>query len=70
MRVYLQVIDKITGIYQTGMINEPVVKGKEVENALKHFGVSYGTIEWEHQSETFKYGKIEGTSKIISIVIT
>lgn len=64
MRVFLQVIDTKTGIYQTGMINEPVIKGKEVDNALMHFGVRYGDVEWINEN----FGKIEGTSKVVTIV--
>ena len=34
MKVFIQVIDMIRGISQYGMIEEPVVKGKEIDNAL------------------------------------
>ena len=64
MKVFLQIIDTRTGIYQTGMIDEPIIKGKEVENALSHFGISYGHIKWINEN----FGEVEGTSKVITIV--
>lgn len=69
MKIYIQIVDKRTGVYQTGMIDEPVIEGKEVENALSHFGVTYGHIKWNHNSESFKYGEIEGTTKVVSIIM-
>ena len=46
MKIYVQVVDTKTGIYQTGMVDEPVIKGSEIDNALRHFGVLYGEVEW------------------------
>lgn len=69
MKVHVIIIDKKTGVYQQGMIDEPVVKGKEIENALKHFGASYGEINWIFdQNNQIKYGEIIGTTKIVSII--
>ena len=67
MKVFVQVIDMIKGISQYGMIEEPVVKGKEIDNALAHFGVSYGSVNWLYKDKV-KYGEIEGTSKIVTVV--
>ncbi len=67
MKVFVQVIDMIRGISQYGMIEEPVVKGKEIDNALAHFGVSYGSVNWLYKDKV-KYGEIEGTSKIVTVV--
>lgn len=67
MKVFVQVIDMIKGISQHGMIEEPVVKGKEIDNALAHFGVSYGSVNWLYKDKV-KYGEIEGTSKIVTVV--
>lgn len=64
MRVFLQVIDTKTAVYQVGMIDEPVIKGKEVDNALAHFGVTYGNVDWVNEN----FGKVEGTSKVVTIV--
>lgn len=64
MKVYLQVIDTNTGVYQTGMIDEPVIKGKEIENALGHFGVRYADVEWTNSN----YGEIINTTKVVSVV--
>ena len=70
MKVYVNVIDERTGGYQFEMIDEPVVKGKELENALMHLGVSYGSVEWKCSESDYKFGKIEGTSKVVSVVLT
>lgn len=67
MKVFVEVIDTISAIYQFGMIEEPVVKGKEIDNALAHFGVSYGSVNWLYKDKV-KYGEIEGTSKIVTVV--
>ena len=67
MKVFVQVIDMIKGISQHGMIEEPVVKGKEIDNALAHFGVSYGSVNWLYKDKV-KYGEIEGTSNIVTVV--
>lgn len=72
MKVYLQIIDTNTGIYQTGMIDEPVVAGKELENALMHFGVSHGYVKWHSKNQLLNinnsFGEIEGTSKVVTVV--
>lgn len=72
MKVYIQVIDTKTGVYQTGMIDEPVIEGSEIANTLKHFGVIYGEVNWEQSQYVSNYktiqGNIEGTTKIISAV--
>lgn len=72
MKVYIQVIDTTTGVYQTGMINEPVIDGKEIENALLHFGVSYAHIEWHSKNNIANvgnsFGEVEGTSKVVTVV--
>lgn len=67
MKVFVEVIDTVSAIYQFGMIEEPVIKGKEVDNALAHFGVSYGSVNWLYKDKV-KYGEIEGTSKIVTVV--
>lgn len=67
MKVFVEVIDTVSAIYQFGMIEEPVIKGKEIDNALAHFGVSYGSVNWLYKDKV-KYGEIEGTSKIVTVV--
>lgn len=69
MRVYIQIVDKTTGIYQTGMIDEPVIKGKEIENALLHFGVTYGHVLWHDTSDSHKFGEIENTNKVVCVIL-
>ena len=68
MKVYVEVVDSKTGIYQTGMIDEPVVKGHEIQNALMHFGVVYGEVIWEARASNYLFGKVENTTKLISII--
>jgi hypothetical protein len=76
MKIFIQVIDTKTAIYQTGMIEESVLPGLEIENALKHFGIIYGEVTWNYcftnrdviNTPNFLIGYIEGTSKIISVV--
>lgn len=72
MKVFLQVINKTNGVYQTGMIDEPVVGDKHIVNALAHFGVTYGDVNWytnyQLQNTISKFGEVEGTSKVVSIV--
>lgn len=77
MKVFIQVIDTRTGIYQTGMIDEPVMKGQEIVNALGHFGVSYGSVTWDmHHDIDFTVepnysvmsGRVDGTTKIVSVI--
>lgn len=71
MKVFVQIIDTKTGIYQTGMIEEPVKSGLEIDNALKHFGVINGEVSWFYNKEgdfNIKNGEISGTTKIVSVV--
>ena len=72
MKVYVQIVDSKTGIYQTGMIDEPVKEEYQVLNALKHFGID--SVNWAiDYIETldkckFRYGKVEGTTKVVVIL--
>lgn len=70
MKVFVQVIDTRTGVYQTGMIEENVIKGKEIENALLHFGVS--NIKWKpvNQIENANsyFGEVTNTTKVVSVI--
>lgn len=72
MKVYVQVVDVKTAIYQTGMIDEPVLDGFEIENALRHFGIFISEVDWINQEYDSKYifknGKVKDTSKIVSIL--
>ena len=71
MKVFVQVINVTNGIYQQGMINEPIKKGLEVANALGHFGIDVNTVEWtstdateDHES---KFGAVIDTTKIVTV---
>lgn len=77
MKIYIQVIDTRTSIYQTGMIDEPAMKGQEIVNALAHFGVSYGSVTWdaklnidmiEDNPYTVWTGRVDGTTKVVSVI--
>lgn len=45
MKVFVQIIDKQTGISQYGMIEKSISKGFEIANALGHFGVNINTVK-------------------------
>jgi len=68
MRVYIQIVDKYTGIYQCGVIDEPAQD--PVENAIKHFNV--GDVKFQTSVNLPDYssyiGEIIGTSKVITII--
>lgn len=68
MKINVQIVDKKTGIYQYGTIDEPVKNGLEIENALAYFGIQYGNIDWEFTNDTFKCGNIQGTSKVVVVI--
>lgn len=73
MKVYVLVINTLSGISQYGKIEEPVKKGLEIQNALIHFGINNALVKWfsETQLETdviIKSGMVDGTNKIVSIV--
>ena len=65
MKVYVQVVDLNSGIYQSGMIDEPTGKGFEIQNAVGHFGVS--DVIWDSETDYSKSGRVSGTSKIVNV---
>lgn len=73
MKVYVMIVDTLTGLSQNGMIEEPIKEGLEIQNALRHFGVESGLVKWfcHNQIDSTnicKMGIVEGTNKIVSIV--
>ena len=70
-KVFIQIVDTKTGGYQFEMIQEPVKNGMEMLNALKYFGIS--NVNWTNTNANdlweAKVGIIEGTNKIITIII-
>lgn len=70
MKVYIQVVDTRTGIYQCGVIDEPVTKGLEINNALTHFGINPNDIKLVQHCNfaSSYYGEVEGTTKVVSII--
>ena len=71
MKVFVQVINITNGIYQQGMIDEPIKKGLEVANALGHFGIDINTVEWTSTDATedyeSKFGAVKETTKIVTV---
>ena len=76
MKVFVQIVNTLNGISQTGMIEEPVIKGQEIENAIKHFGVIYGEVTWNSDfinedvanHPRLLTGYVEGANKVINII--
>lgn len=78
MKVYVLVVDTRTGIYQSGMIDEPVKEGLEIDNALKHFGIEYCTVEWvsdvnfdtllESNPSKSMCGYVNDTNKLVNVI--
>lgn len=77
MKVFVQIINTLNGISETGMIEEPVVKGQEIQNTLKHFGIVYGEVTWNSDfinedvvnHPRLLTGYVDGVSKIINVVV-
>ena len=75
-KVYVQLVDTLTGISQTGMIEEHVKENLEIENAIKHFGVIYGEITWNSDfinedvanHPRLLTGSVDGANKVINII--
>ena len=69
MKVYIQIVDTRTGIYQCGMIEEPVKRGFEIQNALIHFGIDNSSVNLVKHPNTDTYsGLVEGTTKVVSVI--
>jgi hypothetical protein len=76
MKVFVQIVNTLNGISQTGMIEEPVIKGQEIENAIKHFGVIYGEITWNSDfinEDVINHprlltGCVDGANKVINVI--
>lgn len=76
-KVYVQIVDTLTGISQTGMIEEPVKENLEIENAIKHFGIIYGEVTWNSNfinvdvanNPKLLTGYVEGANKIVNVIV-
>jgi hypothetical protein len=76
MKVYVQIVDTKSGISQHGMIEEPVIKGQEIQNALKHFGIVYGEIIWNSNfinadvanEPRLLTGYVDGANKVVHVI--
>ena len=70
MKIYVQVVDKLTNLSQYGMIEEPVQSGLEIQNALLHFGVDYNSVDWVSlEFPGVKIGKVRDTKKIVTVIL-
>ena len=68
MKVFVQIVDTRTEIYQCGGIEEPVQKGQEVANALGHFGIRIGDVEWQYRADDKMVGAVRDTTKVVSVI--
>ena len=76
-KVYVLIVDTLTGISQNGMIEEPVKENLEIDNALKHFGVIYGEVIWNNDfinvdvanNPKLLTGYVEGANKVINVIV-
>ena len=72
MKVYVQIVDTKTGIFQSGMIEESTKSGFEIQNALAHFGVLPSEINWtfdkEYTNSFVRCGEVPNTTKVVNIV--
>lgn len=77
MKIFVQIVNTLNGISQTGMIEEPIVKGQEIQNALKHFGIVYGEVSWNSDfinndvanNPRLLTGYVDGANKIINVIV-
>ena len=71
-KVYVLIVDTRSGISQNGMIEEPIKEGFEIDNALRHFGITRGNIEWYNQTNdvnaSIMSGVVSETTKVVNIV--
>ena len=76
-KVYVQIVDTLTGISQNGMIEEPIKEDFEIENAIRHFGVIYGEVTWNSDfinEDVANYprlltGCVDGANKVINVIV-
>lgn len=69
MKVYVEIVDTKSGIFQCGMIDEPIQKGFEILNAINHFiAVRESELEWEYEIPSAKFGRVVDTTKVISVI--
>ena len=62
MKVFVQIVDTKTGKYEHIMIDEPVVKGHEVSNAVSHL-IGKALIEW---NSDFIYEDLANTPRLLT----
>ena len=72
MKVSVMIVDTVNEITQYGTIEEPVMKGCEIINALKHFGVLNSEVEWTTAGSNgkweSKFGIVKDTTKVVNVV--
>lgn len=62
MKVFVQIVDTKTGKYEHAMIDEPVIKGHEVNNAVSHL-IGKALIEW---NSDFIYEDVVNTPRLLT----
>lgn len=75
MKVFVQIVDTKTGKYEHIMIDEPVTKGHEVDNAISHL-IGKALIEWNSDfihkdlvnTPRLMTGTICDTNKVLNVV--
>ncbi len=69
MKVFVASVDERTGAYSSAMIDESVAESFEIQNALGHLGVSYGTITWEIKTDKYGFGRVDNTTKVVTYIV-
>ena len=67
MKVYVQVVNTRSCIFQAGVIEEPAKKGFEIANAIGHFGVNINSVEW---SSNFVNQDLKNTPRLMTGIVT
>jgi len=68
MKIFIQTVNVLNGVHQSGMIDEPVKKGTEIANALSHFGLRYGDVTWETTKDNYRVGTVDNAQRIVSVI--
>lgn len=75
MKVFIQIVDTITGNCQHALIDEPIKEGFEISNAVSHL-VGHVKVDWNPEYKyrnlrnkpCTKSGIISETNKIINVI--
>ena len=71
MKIYVQIIDDKTNVYQQATIDEPVSNNFKVANALEHLGVKESWVNWDVNvnilNNCFMCGRVKDTTKVVIV---